>query len=100
MYEVATFARGEPMDDEYIQLVAQHISQNVGSPHHVFHELIPQDVHIDIHVVKPTSERNYYTLVTSGMGEHSMAVPSKEIPSHIELMMCLPPNWRLRDNDL
>lgn len=40
-----------------------------------FHEIVSPDIHIDVAIIEPTPERNYYTLVTMGMGAHRMSVP-------------------------
>ena len=54
------------LSDEQIVAITDHIARHVGEPEEVLHELIPQDLHIDIHVVSPTPKRNYLTFVTSG----------------------------------
>src|SRR5687767_15165770 len=54
-------------DSENIQRISEHIEQHCGEVESVLHELVSDLVHIDIHYVKPTPERNYHTLVTSGM---------------------------------
>src|SRR5262245_57390237 len=54
-------------DEASIEAIGQHIERYVGPPASVFHELISDLVHLDVHMVQPTFERNYYTLITSGM---------------------------------
>lgn len=44
---------------------------------HVFHELVSPDIHVDICVITPSEERDYYSLVTMGMGAHRMNVPEE-----------------------
>ncbi len=48
-FEIAT---GEPS----IQEISDHIEKNIGEIHMVFHEIISDQVHIDVHWVKPTKE--------------------------------------------
>jgi hypothetical protein len=62
-------------DEESIQAITRHIGQYVGPPARVFHELISDLVHIDLHLVEPTAERDYCTLVTSGMSDRPMPAP-------------------------
>jgi hypothetical protein len=58
------------------------------------HELVSDLVHIDVHWVQPTPERNYHTLVTSGMSDRPMTVPpAQEAFAFAELVMHLPPDW-------
>lgn len=88
------------MDDELIDAVAHHIEQYIGPIDKVLHELIPtSDLHIDIHIVKPSKSRPFYTLVTSGMSELPMTLPQgvseEELSPYAELLICLPADWRL-----
>ena len=83
-------------DGDNIDAVTRHIETHIGPPDSVFHELVSDLVHIDIHIVQPRPQRNYYTLVTSGMSEKPMAVPEgAEELRYAELAICLPPTWNL-----
>ena len=46
--------------------------QYFGEVENVFHELVSPDIHVDICIVPPSEKRDYYTLVTMGMGAHRM----------------------------
>ena len=82
------------LSDHEMQDIERHIEKHIGPPTDVLHELIPEDVHVDIHIVPPTKQRNYVTLVTSGMSEHPMAVPKKMAELRFaELMISLPSSW-------
>ncbi len=83
-------------DEENIEAVTQHIESYVGPVEMVFHELISDLVHIDIHWVKPTAGRPWHTLVTSGMSDHPMTVPDvcSEF-QYAELSVKLPANWKV-----
>jgi hypothetical protein len=81
--------------------ISQHIEQYVGSSSWVFHELISDLVHIDIHIVNPTPERNYFTLITSGMSDLPMTTPKRyENARYTEMVICLPPTWLLDKESL
>jgi hypothetical protein len=83
-------------DEQTIARVGQHIAEHIGKPKYVFHELISELIHVDVHLVEPTPERDYYTLVTSGMCDQPMTVPAgAEALRFAELLICLPPNWPL-----
>lgn len=76
--------------------IAAHIAKYIGEPQHVFHELESDLVHLDVHVVPPAGGREYWTLVTSGMSDRPMAVPSGlEDQRYAELMICLLKEWAL-----
>lgn len=80
------------------QLICKHIEQYIGVIDTVFKEIISDALSIDILIVAPTPKRNYYTLITSGMSEIAMKVPEgAEEYQNIELMICLPPTWKLSD---
>ena len=71
-------ARVHRRDDVLIDAITEHIESyydGFGEDAIVLHEVISELVHIDVHVVKPTDERPYYTLITSGMAERPMTVP-------------------------
>lgn len=91
----------EMYEEEEIEAVEAHISRYFGTYPNVFHELISPDIHVDIAKVDPTEERPYYTLVTMGMGAHRMHVPEElegEKLERAELLICLPPDWKVQDN--
>lgn len=77
-----------------LEQIDAHINKHLGKPGGVFHELVSPTVHIDVHMVEPTPERNFYTLVTSGMSDKPMNGP---LPNarFAELVVMLPPEWKL-----
>ena len=84
--------------EEEMAAVEQHIKDYFGEFENVFHELVSPDIHVDICVVPPTAERDYYTLVTMGMGAHRMDVPEELAEYRLEraeLAIALPSDWKL-----
>lgn len=90
--------------DEQFEAIERHIEKHIGHYERVFHEIVSPDIHIDVAIIEPTPERNYYTLVTMGMGAHRMSVPLSlegENFDRAELLIALPPDWPInRDDDL
>lgn len=88
----------EVYSEDEMSAIEQHIKNTFGEFENVFHELVSPDIHVDICVVPPSERRNYYTLVTMGMGAHRMNVP-KELAEYklerAELAIALPPDWKL-----
>lgn len=81
-------------DPETQEAIDWHIQHHFGPIAFVWHELVSDLVHIDVHVVEPTPERPCYTLVTSGMSDLPMAVPPEAgFSPYAELMMGLPADW-------
>ncbi|WP_339172811.1 suppressor of fused domain protein [Paenibacillus sp. FSL H7-0943] len=78
--------------------ICNHIEKYIGVIDNVFKEIISGVLSIDILILDPTPERNFYTLITSGMSELPMTVPEgAEEYQYAELMICLPPTWKLSD---
>lgn len=87
-------------DEQTIEAVGRHIAEHVGVCEMVFHEIVSELVHIDVHWVPPSLERNFHTLVTSGMSERAMTTPARFYEMRFaELVICLPPEWPLSQDD-
>ncbi|TVT41352.1 suppressor of fused domain protein [Hymenobacter setariae] len=86
-------------DDATITAIADHIERHLGPVSGVYHEIISDKVHLDVHVVPPSADFPFYTLVTSGMSDRPMAVPpeanSDEAPPFAELCILLPSTWNI-----
>lgn len=86
--------------DSSIEEISNHIEKYVGKIETVFHEIISDLVHIDIHWVKPTKERPFHTLITSGMSDKPMTTPEDvEDAKFAELCICLPEEWKISEKD-
>ena len=87
--------------EEERESLEEYIQENIGEFDEVLHELVSPDIHCDIYIVKPTPERNYYTLVTGGMGAYAMNVPDGFNGSpYAEMCINLPPTWNLKRESL
>jgi tetratricopeptide (TPR) repeat protein len=81
--------------EEEIECLEDHVKKYFGEYENVFHELESPDIHVDILKLDPVPGRNYYVLITRGMGAHRMNVPLelKNTRDRAEIMVCLPPDW-------
>lgn len=88
------------LGESKMDAITAHIEKYIGPIDTVFHELISPLVHIDIHVIYPKPERDFYTLITTGMSDLPMNIPSEEHKGwqFSELMICLPKEWKI-DNE-
>lgn len=87
-----------PSGEECLEQITLHIENYLGPIETVFHELISDTVHIDIHMVEPTREFPYIRLITSGMSDLPMHLPEGvEAPRYAELMLTLPPDWKVNE---
>ncbi len=76
--------------------IAAHFAKHFGEPASVFHEIISDLVHIDVHIIRPTPERDHWTLFTTGMSDLPMTVPEgAEDHRFAELMVALPREWQV-----
>ncbi|MDH5507882.1 MAG: suppressor of fused domain protein [Anaerolineae bacterium] len=83
-------------DGEAIERIEAHIAKYLGKPATVYHEMVSEQVHIDVHVIAPRAGKDYYTLVTTGMSDKPMHTPAgAEQFRYAELLICLPPDWVL-----
>ena len=93
----------EVYTEDEVEAIEDHIERCFGPVETVLHELVSPDIHVDIYVVAPSEERNYYTLLTMGMGAHRMNVP-KELAEYklerAELAIALPADWKLNQESI
>jgi len=87
-------------EENHIERLASHMAEHLGEPEIVFHEIISDLVHIDVHIIAPKPDREFYTLVTTGMSQRAMKTPEGlEEFSYAELLLCVPPDWKLKQED-
>ena len=81
--------------------ICEHFEKYIGTIDSVFHEIVSEYVHIDVHWIKPTAEHPYHVLFTTGMSDYPMYLPEGlDDPnsfSHAELMVYLPADWQISD---
>jgi len=61
-----------------------------------FHELVADDIHLELHIVPPHPGCNFHTIVTSGMSTRPMTPPPDAeagATHYAELMAVLPADW-------
>lgn len=83
-----------------MELVENHIARYFGSFDCVLHEAVSPDIHVDICLVPPSDKRDFYTLVTMGMGARRMNVPEELAEYKLEraeLLICLPSWWKVEE---
>lgn len=74
----------------------QHIEKFVGEIDLVYHELLSDLVHVDVHHIKASATRPFHTIVTTGMSDKKMNAPEGGA-EYAEVMLCLPASWPLSD---
>lgn len=84
--------------EDEIFVIGEHIRNYFGEFSNIFHEVMSPDIHVDVCVIPPEPGRDFYTLVTMGMGAHIMNVPDDLKSNQLEraeLVITLPPDWKI-----
>lgn len=101
-YIAAKECHPEMYEQEDWDAVEAHLERCFGHCDNVFHEIVSPDIHVDIYIMNPTPERNYYVLSTFGMGAHRMNVPEELADRKLEraeILVTLPPDWQVENGD-
>lgn len=78
------------------------IKDNFGDYDSILHEIVSIGINLDIIIIPPTKENNYYKLITMGMGAYKMNVPNelkKYELQRAELVLYLPPTWDIKSSN-
>ena len=92
----------EVYTNKEMETIENHINNYFGEFTSVLHEVFSPDIHVDICLIPPNNENDFYTLVTMGMGAHRMNVPSELAEYKLEraeLAICLPKGWDIKSED-
>ena len=77
-----------------IDEITQHIEHHLSPVESVFHEIVSDELHIDLLWIKASKGRPYHTIITSGMSDMPMNVPNgQEGFQYAELLISLPTDW-------
>ena len=83
-----------------VEQIEAHLSSVFGPVDSVFHEVVSDLVHLDVHQIPPSSGRPYYILFTTGMSDLPMSVPEgAEVERRAEIVIALPPDWKMTQDD-
>lgn len=81
-----------------LQTVEDHIIEHFGSISRTIPVKESENLNLRIYVIEPTKEKDFYTIVTCGMGAYKMKLPDdfKDTDiDRIELLMYLSPAWNM-----
>ena len=86
-------------DPALIDDVTRHLEAHLGPVEIVYHELVSQYAHIDVHHFPPRGGRDFHVLATSGMSERPMRVPDELTADwrFAELLVNLPADWQISE---
>ncbi len=81
-----------------LQTMEDHIIEHFGSISRTIPVKESENLNLRIYVIEPTKEKDFYTIVTCGMGAYKMELPDdfKDTDlDRIELLMYLSPAWNM-----
>ena len=74
--------------------IVAHMEAKLGKTVGVWHELVSDKIHVDVHFIAPSDEDNVWTLFTTGMSARPMTTPASfEGPQRAELLVRLTASW-------
>ncbi|MEP7222077.1 MAG: suppressor of fused domain protein [Novosphingobium sp.] len=94
---------GKPVDWEYgeptafAEAIEAHVEKYIGPVKTVFHEVLSNQVHVDVLSVEPTDGRPFWTFVSCGMSARPMQLPDAAIGQatpFAEVVISLPADWQ------
>ncbi len=83
---------------EFLEL-DDYIVDKFGEVETVLQENVSWDIKVDLYIIKPTKDRNFYTVVTNGMGAHKMSIDCDDDVNeytNAELVLYMPPTWNYK----
>lgn len=88
--------------DEQRNDVLNYIYENIGKIDEIYYRNGPDDIELEIAVLKPTENRDFFIVATVGFGAYKMNVaeeiPEKDDLCRCELIIALPSDWKIPDN--
>jgi hypothetical protein len=83
-------------DPDLIAQIDRHITRSAAPVACVFHEIVSDELHIDIHHVVPDGKRRSHALITSGMSALPMNTgKAADEWRFAELCILLDPSWKV-----
>ena len=102
LQERTEIIRKETPDDDILGFVRLHIDQYFGVYSEMIHDDSDPEYPLDIVIIAPRLEHDYYTLVTIGLSRCRMNFPEErreEKLERAELLINLPRDWKLTKAD-
>lgn len=88
----------EHTSEEWSEAIDAHLTKYVGETSFVFHEIVSDKVHLDVHIIPPGPGHPFYMLYTTGMSARPMTKPEGAPGSdYAELSILLPPTWECNE---
>lgn len=82
--------------------ILKHVSRNFGKVSQALSEIVPGSrVAVNLHIIPASKDRNYITLVTTGMSDYPMDEAEEAAETaYAELLIKLPADWPMEQNKM
>lgn len=81
-------------NSDTLDAVEKYLDEHLDGDGFVFHEIVSDLIHLDVHAVPPGPRSDAWTLLTSGMSDLPMPKAEKfKVPAFAELMLRMPASW-------
>lgn len=82
--------------------ILKHVSRNFGKVSQTLSEIVPGSrVAVNLHIIPASKDRNYITLVTTGMSDYPMDEAEEAAETaYAELLIKLPADWPMEQNKM
>lgn len=89
-------------NQEHHDVILKHVTNSFGSIKNSISEHIPGSrVAINIHIIPPSNNKNFITLVTTGMSDRPMDYSKEDsVYKYAELLLKLPLNWEIEKESM
>lgn len=92
---------------DFMEEICAHFERHYGASEIVMHEIMSDELHIDVFPIPPSERWPCWTLHTTGMSERAMDVPPEmadddedtSAMQFAEMMIQLPPDWPVLEED-
>jgi len=91
------FTSPEVYSEKDFEIIDGAIAEYFGNFDNVFHEIVSDTIHIDVAIIEPNENKDYYTLATFGVGAKKMNF--NDAYNRMELLIHLPKNWQVKSNE-
>lgn len=91
------------LEESTVKIIENHLESHLGKIDTVFIESFSDTINLSVYWLSPSPHRPFHTLVTAGMSTLPMKIPEEmkgEVTPYLELVINLPPEWRLDKSSL
>lgn len=100
--EVTTTIESNDNTQDHHDEILEHVVKYFGPVKNSISETVPGSrVSVNIHIIPPSTNQNFVTLVTTGMSDEPMAYSNEEsMFKYAELLLKLPTSWTVEGDDM